>query len=792
MSLRYRYPQRAYPYEQLVAENQRRQGQGSEYELLDTGVFAEDRWFDILIEYAKATTEEIVIRITATNRGPDPAPLQMLPTLWFRNTWSWGPQPLPQPVIRTVAGPAGTLCLETDDNGMLLDPRMPDGCRLGRRWLIAAADSATVLATDNETNGTAVYGPGNASHSRFTKDAFHRFLCGGERSAVNPAGSGTKVGIRRRWLVPPGGSVAMHLVLTDRPPAEVVPPSTTGKSTGGSTGRSTDSPAVATFVDGIMATRQLEADRFHEQLSPPEATPDERHVQRRALAGLLWSKQNYIFDVEKWLSGDNPELPPPASRRKIRNQHWRHLNSFRVLSMPDAWEYPWFAAWDLAFQCIPFALVDTQFAKDQLWFLLFEQFQHPSGQLPAYEWEFNDLNPPVHAWAVWRVYNMEKRLHGRKDRAWLERCYHKLLLNFTSWVNKVDREGNNVFEGGFLGLDNISIFDRSEQFEDGASLEQSDATGWMGMFSLTMMRISLELAKENPVYESMASKFLQHYAHIAFAMKHMGRRDYALFDEEDGFFYDVLRHADGRFQKFRVRSLVGLIPMFAVERLEAKWIEPFKEFTANLHWFMHNRADMVAKVIQRVPQADGSITHLLTIMNFAQLTQLLGRLHDPDEFLAPHGVRSLSKKHEQEPFEFEGRRVGYEPAESATKLKGGNSNWRGPIWFPTTFLIIESLRKLGTAFGPDVCIETPASAGQPIAFREMARDIARRTTGIFLKDASGHRPVWGDTERFRDDPQWRDELLFYEYFHGDTAAGLGASHQTGWTALVANLIDEWR
>jgi hypothetical protein len=788
MSLRYRYPQRAFPYEQLVAENQRRQGQGPEYELLDTGVFAEDRWFDILIEYAKATTEEIAIRITATNRGPDPAPLQMLPTLWFRNTWSWGPQPLPQPVIRTVAGPAGTLCLETDDNGMLLDPRMPDGCRLGPRWLIAAADSATVLATDNETNGTAVYGPGNASHSRFTKDAFHRFLCGGERSAVNPAGTGTKVGMHRRWLVPPGGSVAMHLVLTDRPPAEVVPPSTTGESAGGSAER----PAVAAFVDGIMATRQAEADRFHEQLSPPEATPDERHVQRRALAGLLWSKQNYIFDVEKWLSGDNPELPPPASRRKIRNQHWRHLNSFRVLSMPDAWEYPWFAAWDLAFQCIPFALVDTQFAKDQLWFLLFEQFQHPNGQLPAYEWEFNDLNPPVHAWAVWRVYNMEKRLQGRKDRAWLERCYHKLLLNFTSWVNKVDREGNNVFEGGFLGLDNISIFDRSEQLEDGASLEQSDATGWMGMFSLTMMRISLELAKENPVYESMASKFLQHYAHIAYSMKHMGRRDYALFDEEDGFFYDVLRHADGRFQKFRVRSLVGLIPMFAVERLEAKWIEPFKEFTANLHWFMHNRADMVAKVIQRVPQADGSITHLLTIMNFAQLTQLLGRLHDPEEFLAPHGVRSLSKKHEHEPFEFEGRRVGYEPAESATKLKGGNSNWRGPIWFPTTFLIIESLRKLGTAFGPDVCIETPASAGQPIAFRAMARDIARRTTGIFLKDASGHRPVWGATERFRDDPRWRDELLFYEYFHGDTAAGLGASHQTGWTALVANLIDEWR
>ena len=783
MSLRYRYPQRAFPYELLVEENQRRQGQGAEYELLDTGVFADDRWFDILVEYAKATEEEIVLRITATNRGPDPAPLHILPTLWFRNTWSWGPRPLPTPVIRAVPGPPGTLCLEADDSGMQLDPRMPPGCRLGPRWLLAAADAAGVLATDNETNAPVVYGAGDASRSRFTKDAFHRFVCHGERAAVNPSGSGTKVCIHRRWLVPRGRSAVMHLLLTDRPPAESLPSSTAA---------SPDGRPLAAFVDATLAARQAEADRFYEHLAPSDATPDERHVQRRALAGLLWSKQNYIFDVEKWLDGDDPEAPPPASRRKIRNQHWRHLNSLRVLSMPDTWEYPWFAAWDLAFQCIPFALVDTQFAKDQLWFLLFEQFQHPSGQLPAYEWEFSDLNPPVHAWAAWRVYNMENRLHGRKDRAWLERCYHKLLLNFTSWVNKVDREGNNVFEGGFLGLDNISIFDRSEHFEDGASLEQSDATGWMGMFSLIMMRIALELAKENPIYESMASKFLQHYAYIAHAMKHMGRRDYSLFDEKDGFFYDVLRYADGRYRKFRVRSLVGLIPMFAVERLEAKWIEPFKEFTANLNWFMNNRADMVAKVIQRVPQADGSTTHLLTIMNFAQLTRLLGRLHDPDEFLAPHGVRSLSKKHEREPFEFEGRRVGYEPAESVTKLKGGNSNWRGPIWFPTTFLIIESLRKLGTAFGPDVCIETPATAGRTVGFRDMAHDLARRMAGIFLLDAEGRRPVWGDTARFQDDPLWRDELLFYEYFHGDTAVGLGASHQTGWTALVANLIDEWR
>jgi hypothetical protein len=387
---------------------------------------------------------------------------------------------------------------------------------------------------------------------------------------------------------------------------------------------------------------------------------------------------------------------------------------------------------------------------------------------------------------------MEKRRHGVDDRAWLERCFHKLLLVFTSWVNKVDHEGNNVFEGGFLGLDNISVFDRSERLADGTVLEQSDATGWMGMFSLIMMRMSLELARGNPVYEGLASKFLQHYAYIAHAMKNMGCRGYSLFDDEDGFFHDVLRYPDGSFRRFQVRSLVGLIPLFAVERLEAAWIEPFKEFSANLRWFLENRSDLASGVIHEIPAADGSMTHLLTIMDISQLRRMLSRMHDPAEFLSEHGIRSMSKFHEREPFVFDGQVVGYEPAESQTKLKGGNSNWRGPIWFPTTFLIIDSLRKLGTAFGPDVCLETPASAGRPIGFRDMARDIARRLTGIFLADGSGHRPVWGDEPQFRDDPRWRDELLFFEYFHGDTAAGLGASHQTGWTALVANLIDEWR
>ena len=496
--------------------------------------------------------------------------------------------------------------------------------------------------------------------------------------------------------------------------------------------------------------------------------------------------------MARWLDGDDPAQPPPASRRTIRNGRWRHLNSMRVMSVPDKWEYPWFAAWDLAFQCVPFALVDAKFAKDQLWMLLFEQFQHPSGQLPAYEWEFGDLNPPVHAWAVWRVYNMDRIRNGHADREWLERCFHKLLINFASWVNKVDREGNNVFEGGFLGLDNITVIDRSEPSSGGAVLEQSDATGWMGMFCLNLMRIALELARDNAVYEGMATKFLQHYVYVAYAMKHMGGRDVQLFDSEDGFFYDVLRHPDGSSQKFRVRSLVGLIPLFAVERLELEWIEPFKEFTANLNWFLKNRRHLVDAVIHPLERPDGKTTYLLTIVDIAQLRRLLGHVHDEREFLSRYGIRSLSKLHEAQPFEWSGRRVAYEPAESAEKLKGGNSNWRGPIWFPTTFLIIESLRKLGTAFGSCYLVETPGSGGQPIALRAIARDIARRMIDIFLLDKNERRPVYGGAPKFADDPNWRDHLLFYEYFHGDNGAGIGASHQTGWTALVANLIDEWR
>ena len=772
MRLLYKYPQSAFPYQRLVEENQRRHGQGPEFELLDTGIFDEDRYFDIDIEYAKAGPEDMVCRISITNRGPDDAPIHVLPQLWFRNTWSWGKNPTASPRITLgAAGGEGAhtgegVALIADDRAVAVDPFIPVQYRIGTRWF-HGPDGGAPIFTDNETNAEACYGPGCTSRSAHTKDAFHRGIVDGDASAMRPEPFGTKAALHYALRVKAGATAVLRFRLTNE---QLVAP--------------------LADVDAIMALRKAEADIFYENVAQDGASADERHVQRRALAGLLWTKQSYIFDVAKWLDGDNPDHPPPQSRKRIRNAHWRHLNSMRVMTMPDKWEYPWFAAWDLAFQCVPFALIDAKFAKEQLWLLLFEQFQHPSGQLPAYEWEFSDLNPPVHAWAVWRVYNMDRVRNGKADRSWLERCFHKLLINFANWVNKVDREGNNVFEGGFLGLDNITVIDRSEAQADGSTLEQSDATGWMGMFCLNLMRIALELARENPGYEGLASKFLQHYTYVAYAMKHMGNKDYSLFDEQDGFFYDVLRFPDGRFKKFRVRSLVGLITLFAVERLEADWIAPFKEFTSNLNWFIKNRSEMTDQVIHRI-ERDGRVTYLLTIVNQDQIVRMVQRLHDDGEFLSRYGVRSLSKFHEEHPFVLDDRSVLYEPAESSSKLKGGNSNWRGPLWFPTSFLIIESMRKLGTAFGPEHVLTTPGGHDRPTGFKEIAADLSRRMVEIFLKDEHGRRPVWGGSTKFQSDPHWRDELLFYEYFHGDNGAGIGASHQTGWTSLVANLIDEW-
>ena len=655
------------------------------------------------------------------------------------------------------------MCLVADDSAAEPLKNLPFEYRLGKRYLYSEAGGEP-LFTDNESNARRLFGVPNARP--YTKDAFHRAIVNGDIGTVNPLRTGTKSCLDYAQTVPPGGSFVVRLRLTP-----------------------TVMRAPLAEVDQIIAQRRLETDEFYAAIQPPQATEDEKRVQRQAFAGLLWTKEVYLFDVNTWLEGDIPRFPPPASRLSIRNRHWRHLNSMRVLSMPDKWEYPWFAAWDLAFHTVAFALIDPEFAKEQLFLLLFEQFQHPSGQIPAYEWEFSDLNPPVHAWAVWRVYVTDKLRSGAGDREFLEKCFHKLLINFAWWVNKVDSEGNNVFEGGFLGLDNITVIDRSEKLPGGAILEQSDATGWMGMFCLNLMHIALELARENKSYESLALKFFEHYVYIAAAMKNMGGRNYSLWDDGDGFFYDVLRFPDGSFNKFRVRSLVGIIPLYAAETLKMDDIEPLQEFRANFQWFIHNRSQLTGSCCHSI---EAKRQFALTVIDKMQLRRILERLLDPNEFLSPYGIRSLSKYHQQHPFVFGTNEVRYDAAESDNKIKGGNSNWRGPLWFPTNFLIIESLRILGAAYGDDFKLSIPGDPGGSRDLKEIAGEIANRMIRIFTRNETGIRPVYGGTTKFQQDPYWKDLILFYEFYHGDNGAGLGASHQTGWSALVAALIEDWR
>jgi len=763
MKYLYKYPQARFPYEWLVEENRRRAGRGFEFELLDTGIFDDNRYFDVFVEYGKATAEDLCVRIEAVNRGSQPAPLHIVPQLWFRNIWGWTEPRGAAPTIELGPASEGAITLVADDSGGESLKNLPFDYRLGKRYLYGEANSRP-LFTDNETNLHRLYGVPNLNH--YTKDAFHRAIVNREEAAVNPNRTGTKACLHYPHTVPAGGSVVVRLRLAAEP-----------------------MKAPLQDVDQIIVRRRAEADEFYTAIHPPKATEDEKQIQRQALAGLLWTKQIYLFDVNAWLDGDNAKNPPPGSRLGIRNRHWRYLNSMRVLSMPDKWEYPWFAAWDLAFHTVTFALVDPEFAKEQIFLMLFEQFQHPSGQIPAYEWEFSDLNPPVHAWAVWRVYKMDKFRTGKGDREFLEKCFHKLLINFAWWVNKVDRAGNNVFEGGFLGLDNITVIDRSETLPDGAVLEQSDATGWMGMFCLNLMHIALELAKENKVYESLALKFFEHYIYIGAAMKNMGGRNYSLWDETDGFFYDVLRYPDGRFQKFRVRSLVGIIPLYAAETLRSSDIEGFPEFKTNFLWFLSNREQLTESCCHYI---EGKKQYELTIMDRGQLARMLERLLNPEEFLSAYGIRSLSKYHEHHPFVFGQSEVRYDPAESDNKIKGGNSNWRGPIWFPTTFLIIESLRILGEGYGDDFKFKIPGDSGGARNLWEIAGEIANRMIRLFTRNEQGRRPVYGGTKKFQEDPYWKDLILFYEFYHGDNGAGLGASHQTGWSGLVAALIDDWR
>src|SRR5256712_3214489 len=625
MKYLYKYPQAAFPYSKLIEENGHRRGQQqAEYELIDTGVFDDNRYFDVFVEYAKADPDDICIRIEVANRGPEDAQIHVLPQIWFRNRWSWGKEARPEPAIRP--GPSGKKfkSLEADDSLAEAMPNLSYEYRLGKRYLYGDADGQP-LFTNNETNAPRVWGAGAQSRSPFVKDAFHRYVIGNEQ-CVNPDQVGTKACLHYAARnVPAGGSIVINLRLSNKVLKQPL-----------------------ADVEKIIAERKAEADEFYESIHPAKASEDERRVQRQALAGMLWSKQIYFYDVDVWLNGDDPKWPPPASRGHGRNTRWLHLNSMRILSMPDKWEYPWFAAWDLAFHTVVLALIDAHFAKDQLWLMLFEQFQHPNGQIPAYEWEFSDLNPPVHAWAVWRVYNMDRIHSGTPDRDFLEKCFHKLMLNFTWWVNKVDREGNNVFEGGFLGLDNIAVFDRSEKLPGGATLEQSDATGWMGMFCLVMMRMALELAKNNDVYEGLATKFFEHYVYIGAAMK-MIRGDRTLWDEKDGFFYDLLRFPDGSAVPFRVRSLVGLIPLYAIERLEEKWIQPFHIFRENLQWFLKHRRDIVDRCVTTV-HCNGDDTHVLAVVDQNQLKALLAGLVASNEVLLAYRLRSLGKSEHDQTF----------------------------------------------------------------------------------------------------------------------------------------------
>jgi len=748
----YKYPQAAFPYEQLVAENARRTREEREYELVDTGVFAESRYFDVTVEYAKAGPEDILIRITAVNRGPEAADLHLLPTIWFRNTWSWGYPGVIRPQLR-----AASMCaIELDEP------------YYGQRRLIAES-AAEILVTENETNCRRLYGYDNGAVR--SKDSINDFLLHGAANAVATERAGTKAALHYRMTLSAGESKVLRLRLSE-----------------------TDDEVDFGDFEQIFAARIAEADEFYAGIIPARLSPEARSVMRQSLAGLLWSKQFYHYIVKEWLEGDPGEPPPPAQHKQGRNHDWAHLYNSDVVSMPDKWEYPWYAAWDLAFHCVPLALMDSEFAKDQLTLMVREWYMHPNGQLPAYEWALADVNPPVHAWAAWRVYKIEqKRRGGKGDRAFLERIFHKLLLNFTWWVNRKDAEGRNVFQGGFLGLDNIGIFDRSAPLPEGDHIEQADGTGWMAMYSLNLLAIAMELARQDPAYEDVASKFWEHFLYIAHAMNHMGGDGDSLWSEEDGFFYDVLYTPAMGHVPIKIRSMVGLIPLFAVETLEPALVNRLPGFKRRLEWFIEHRPDLAGNVASMELPGKGE-RRLLSIVDRDQLRRILRVLLDEKEFFSPYGIRSLSRVHKDRPFAMSvggiEHRVDYEPAESATGLFGGNSNWRGPVWFPVNFLLIESLQKLHHYYGDEFKVECPTGSGRYATLWEVATEISRRLTRIFLPDATGRRPVHGDNGLFRDDPAWKNLVLFYEYFHGDDGSGIGASHQTGWTGLVAKLLQQ--
>ncbi len=756
----YKYPQAEFPYARLVEENRRRGRGEAEFELADTGVFDESRYFDVFAEYAKNSPDDIFIRVTVANRGPEAATLHLLPTLWFRNTWTWG---------CTHEGCSLKPRIALAGNGTLV----ADHETLGRsRFAAGAASDGTAprwLFTDNETNAQKIFG--GESHGRFVKDAFHDCLIHQRADAVNPKNFGTKVAAHYPLTVPARGEVTVQLRLC--PDAEL------------------DDVSFGPAFDQCFVERVREADEFYAARLPDHTTGTEASAVRQVYAGLLHSKQFYHYVVKDWLDGDPAAPPPPAARKQGRNHDWPHLFNRDVISMPDKWEYPWYAAWDLAFHTVAFARVDPHFAKEQLVLFLREWYMHPNGQIPAYEFALADVNPPVHAWAAWRVYKITGA-KGQRDRHYLARVFQKLLINFTWWVNRKDLRGNNLFSGGFLGLDNIGVFDRSKPLPTGGHLEQADGTAWMAFYCTTMLAIALKLAEREPAYEDMASKFFEHFIAISDAINTLGGT--GLWDEQDGFYYDQL-HLDGHSVPLRVRSMVGLIPLFACEILEANVINKLPGFTRRMNWFLENRKDLARHISCMNPSADDQHTHrLLAIPSRERLERVLRYLCDESEFLSPHGVRSLSKAHERHPYVLHANgdehRVDYAPGESTTGLFGGNSNWRGPVWLPVNYLLIEALERFHHFYGDTLRVECPVGSGRLLNLREVAAEISRRLASLFLPDAHGRRPCHGGDERYARDPHWRDLLLFHEYFHGDTGRGLGASHQTGWTALAARCLED--
>jgi mannosylglycerate hydrolase MGH1-like protein len=761
MKYLYKYPQGAYPYVNLVETNSRRSRQEMEYELLDTGIFEGDRYFDVFVEYAKGGPDDILVRITAVNRGPEAAELHLLPTLWFRNNWSsWISKPGEKPRLEQIEGPPGTRTMAAAHS------------ELGA-YSLYCEGQAPLLFTENETNNARLF-PQYPNASPYVKDGINNYVVQGQQAAVNPDRRGTKAAAHYRFMVGPGQSATVRLRLTGPGP----------------TGQSTRTPGEAApfepAFDETIASRLREADEFYATVIPASLDADAANVMRQALAGMLWSKQFYYYDVDRWLEEHGAD-PFKGKWQAPRNQHWHHMYNADIISMPDKWEYPWYAAWDLAFHVLALTLVDEDFGKRQLDLMLRDHYLHPSGQLPAYEWNFGDVNPPVHAWSTIFTYRLEKLRKGQGDLDWLERSFHKLLLNFTWWVNRKDRAGNNAFEGGFLGLDNIGVFDRSAPLPTGGYLEQADGTAWMAIFCMNMLEIAAELTMNRPAYADMTLKFAEHFLWIASGMLRAGE-DTGMWDEEDGFFYDVLKLPDGNSQRLKVRSMVGLLPLCAATVFDGKTAEKYPELGNRFRKFLAARPELTAFIHD--PIKPGHSGRLLgAVLNETKLRRVLAKMLDENEFLSPYGIRALSRYHADHPYVFhvggQEYRVSYLPAESDTGMFGGNSNWRGPIWMPVNGLIIRALLQYHAYYGNDFTVECPTGSGRHMNMYQVAEEITRRLTSIFLRDKDSRRPVYGGSRKFQEDPHWRDNLLFYEYFHGDNGAGLGASHQTGWTGIVA-------